>query len=509
MSCKGLVELIVLNIGLQAKILSTRTFTIFVVMALVTTVSTTPLTTFLYPPSYQKKLEAWKRGEIDWDGNELNPPTLDSPPERGTEKVLNTQVRRLLVHLRLDSLPSIFTFIALLGGEKPPVIARTHRARLELSTVPEDLDSSTNSSSEPVPKRPLEVHGLRMLELTDRTSSVMKVSEMEEHSYKDPVVNAFRTCAQLSNVAVSGNVSVVPEDSYAETLTGQASDHSSDLILIPWSEHGDISDGKNEIADDHFASGIQDAFIQKTFEQAKCNTAVFVNRGFGGPVMSESRSLSRSVSGLSHRGPPIQPIVDQSHHIYFPFFGGHDDRVALRFVLQLAQNTNITATITHFITPLVSPSKEGKSPEISGSAGKIHSGRESGSQLAISERVNTGDLYAVAAQDAALLHTLRDSLPDALTSRVVFVDVPTTSPVSDALNHALAEIAQSPRNAGDLIVVGRGLHTHSLNTEIELSANPSGTDMRKTLGVVAEAILSGGIRGSVLVIQADGRGLDI
>jgi Kef-type K+ transport system membrane component KefB len=37
MSCKGLVELIVLNIGLQAKILSTRTFTMFVVMALVTT----------------------------------------------------------------------------------------------------------------------------------------------------------------------------------------------------------------------------------------------------------------------------------------------------------------------------------------------------------------------------------------------------------------------------------------------------------------------------------------
>ena len=67
MSCKGLVELIVLvrlashvygelatnntqNIGLQAKILSTRTFTIFVVMALVTTFATTPLTSALYPP---------------------------------------------------------------------------------------------------------------------------------------------------------------------------------------------------------------------------------------------------------------------------------------------------------------------------------------------------------------------------------------------------------------------------------------------------------------------------
>ncbi|KAK0267060.1 hypothetical protein LTR35_016638, partial [Friedmanniomyces endolithicus] len=58
MSCKGLVELIVLNIGLQAKILSTRTFTIFVIMAIVTTFATTPLTAWLYPPWYQRKLEA-------------------------------------------------------------------------------------------------------------------------------------------------------------------------------------------------------------------------------------------------------------------------------------------------------------------------------------------------------------------------------------------------------------------------------------------------------------------
>jgi len=50
MSCKGLVEIIVLNIGLQAKILSTRTFTMFVVMALVTTFATAPLVSWLYPP---------------------------------------------------------------------------------------------------------------------------------------------------------------------------------------------------------------------------------------------------------------------------------------------------------------------------------------------------------------------------------------------------------------------------------------------------------------------------
>ena len=42
-----LVELIVLNVGLQAGILSQRVFTIFVVMALVTTFLTTPIVSYL------------------------------------------------------------------------------------------------------------------------------------------------------------------------------------------------------------------------------------------------------------------------------------------------------------------------------------------------------------------------------------------------------------------------------------------------------------------------------
>jgi hypothetical protein len=477
-------------------------------MALVTTVSTTPLVAFLYPPSYQKKLESWKRGETDWDGNQLHPEG-DMSSEGSIEKLQTTQVRRLLVYLRLDSLPSLFTFIALLGGERPQVMAKTHRSKIELSTVPENSDSTAHSSSALVSKPPLEVHGLRMLELTDRTSSVMQVSEMDEYSYKDPVVNAFRTFAQLNNVAVSGDVSVVPESSYAETLASQALDHFSDLILIPWNENGGISDGDS--TEDHFSSGLQDAFIQKTLEKATCNTAIFFNRGFGGPAISESRALSRSVSGLSlrsHREAPAQPIADRSHHIYFPFFGGVDDRVALRFVLQLAQNSNITATIIHFVMPLVSQSRDNRTSDIIADISKTASGRESGSQLAISERIDTGALYAGAAQDTALLHTLRDSLPSSLTNRVVFVDVPTTTPVADCLSHARQEVAQSPRNAGDLIVLGRGHHATISAAESELASNPSGAEMRKTLGIVAESIISGGVRGSVLVIQAGGRGLE-
>lgn len=169
MSCKGLVELIVLNIGLQAGILSQRTFTMFVVMALVTTVATTPLTKWLYPPWYQQKMEKWRRGETDQDGNHLH----SDPSSQGesVEKLKDAQVRRLLVYLRLDSLPSLFTFIALLGGDKKP---RRTTALGDVVEVSGESVEEGQTTTQPISMRPLEVHGLRILELTERTSSVMQ-----------------------------------------------------------------------------------------------------------------------------------------------------------------------------------------------------------------------------------------------------------------------------------------------------------------------------------------------
>jgi len=50
MSCKGLIELIVLNVGLSAGILTRLVFSMFVLEALVLTFATTPTVTYLYPP---------------------------------------------------------------------------------------------------------------------------------------------------------------------------------------------------------------------------------------------------------------------------------------------------------------------------------------------------------------------------------------------------------------------------------------------------------------------------
>lgn len=69
MSCKGIVEIVVLSVGYNAGIITSQVFSMFVVMTLVSTFLTTPLTMLSYPVSYREKVQRYMKGEIDWDGN--------------------------------------------------------------------------------------------------------------------------------------------------------------------------------------------------------------------------------------------------------------------------------------------------------------------------------------------------------------------------------------------------------------------------------------------------------
>jgi Kef-type K+ transport system membrane component KefB len=51
MNTRGLIELVVLNIGLEIGVITPTIFTMMVLMALVTTMMTTPLVEWVYPPS--------------------------------------------------------------------------------------------------------------------------------------------------------------------------------------------------------------------------------------------------------------------------------------------------------------------------------------------------------------------------------------------------------------------------------------------------------------------------
>ena len=68
MNTRGIFELIVLNVGVKAGIISTRVFTIMVLMTLITTFTASPLIDYLYPTREHKHSPALGSLEEEEEG---------------------------------------------------------------------------------------------------------------------------------------------------------------------------------------------------------------------------------------------------------------------------------------------------------------------------------------------------------------------------------------------------------------------------------------------------------
>lgn len=415
----------------------------------------------------------------------------DSNSDDAPGKSDTTEIRRLLVYLRLDSLSALFTFVNLLGPDTTAnTISKLHPRKSSRPGVEDE---------KPLRGKPLQVHGLRMFELTERLSSVMNNSEVEDSTVKDPVVNAFHTFGQLNNVATSGEVQIVPTDSFAETLTSSATAQTSDLVLLPWSEAGTLGESghfnSHDGSQDKFISGSHSEFIKNFLADAPCNVAVLVNNGFGGHAKeAETPKLHHAVTGLSNRSTPhltTMPIQNRSHHIFFPFAGGPDDRVALRFVLRLAHNSNVTATIL-YVKP--DPSATLEDDSVTPAPGTKTTTNVVAASVASSASASSPE------NDLTFFTTLRDSLPHDLSTRVSFE---TAEVGTDIVARAKADFEPCTQNAGNIFVAGRS------NGSVPLRMTSIAPEVRATLGAMAAAVVEARIGASVLVMRAAGRGVEM
>jgi hypothetical protein len=350
---------------------------------------------------------------------------------------------------------------------------------------------------------------------------VMQVTEGEQYfSRVDPVVNAFRTFSRLNDVAVTGRVAVVPTDSYAETLVESASEVNADFLLMPWSEFGSNAEDQPAASavssSERFAGRQQIELVQRVLQKALpvCNVGVFISAGFGGSLPRDIHApLDRSIGRLSARGRtglPTLPLTDKSHHIFFPFFGGADDQAAMQFVLQVAQNPNVTLSIVHF-TLQASDDVDEISPTLPATAqvrstfSRMTSKANKTEKRPEPEGNRTSKVIDdVTAQDLALLAAVRKSPPGELAGRITVTEINTTigTAPTDALSQATQLIDKSPNNAGDIIVTGR---RHPALGDQGLDG---GYDLWRTIGVVGNEMAVSDVKASILVIQAARRRMD-
>ncbi|EXJ83646.1 hypothetical protein A1O1_07270 [Capronia coronata CBS 617.96] len=500
MSCKGLVELIVLNIGLQAKILTTRTFTIFVVMALVTTFATTPLTTWLYPPWYQQKLELWKQGKIDWDGNPLHHDGDHDDSSEADTLAKTVVARRVLVYLRLDGLPSLFTLVSLFAHKRDELDGLPPQANNQPWAKDREVTQNTQAMASLVTlRRPLQMHALRLMELTERGSSVMRVTEIEEFAGRDPVIKAFGTFGHTRDIAVTGQIAVVPEHSFSSTLLSRAQDLRSDLIIIPWSETGSMSEYAHIFDDkpgDPLANKEFGALVSQMFDQARraCHVAVFIDPSvLSGPGTATADSpvhgrqpqqLSPTMTGKSnveHVNATVQfkPADSGRYRLLVLYQGYDDDLFAVRLGLQLVKNEMVDL---HILNVRMADDDD------------------------IEEYSKETGLHGSRTRSDHEFYLLRTCIPEGMRERVSIVDVDVGISGIEAV---LAAIAQ-PSAAETVVLVGRttpafGTGEHSLSSS-QVMAGSTSRDESRTLGPLATSLVKAvndrQLNAGLLVVQA-------
>jgi hypothetical protein len=173
--------------------------------------------------------------------------------------------------------------------------------------------------------------------VTKRTSAVLKSKVADSLIYNDPVVSVFRTFGHLGRLLVSAALSVVNYDEFPNAIVQHVADTKSQMVILPWSR------GSTSVDDDQGSSGTQNPFdgiFHKTTTQDQTNSVVyseFIRNVFQTSPTSVALFVDRGITAL-YTGPADQ-------HLFVPFFGGPDDRLALSFVVQLCSNPSIRATV--------------------------------------------------------------------------------------------------------------------------------------------------------------------
>ena len=330
----SLVELIVLNVGLQAGILDERIFSMFVFQALVLTFVTTPLTLLIYPPRY--RVHAGKSLE-----KAIVPGT---GPATSSDEFIRSKFTVVLDGM--EHLPPAMTLTHLLQ----PLSLKSNA--VEKSSIEKASSLESSAITDLSNRCSISVDALRLVGLTDRTSDVLRSQSTDTLIRNDPVLSIFRTFGRLNHFSMSAFLSVINNDEFSVQVVDHARERGSQVIVIPWLLASHMAEAS---ASDHTAPSYSpfDSLFSKTSGRDETASLVlrsqFIRRVFASSASDVALFIDRGLS--TDLGSTIYP------HIFLPFFGGPDDRLALSFVVQLCMHGAVSATVVR-IRQLDSDGKE-------------------------------------------------------------------------------------------------------------------------------------------------------
>ncbi|CAK8563907.1 unnamed protein product [Lathyrus sativus] len=253
MNTKGLVELIVLNIGKDRKVLNDQAFAICVLMALFTTFITTPIVMAVYKPA--RRGAPYKHKTIQ-------------------RKDRESELRVLACFHSTRNIPTLINLVESSRGTRK-------RGRLC-------------------------IYAMHLMELSERSSAISMVHKARndgmpfwnrKESDKDQMVIAFQTYGKLSSVNVRPMTAISALTNIHEDICTSAHQKRVAIIILPFHKHQRL-DGTMESLGHSFH-----VINQLVLSHAPCSVGILVDRGLGGTSQVQASDVSFNVVVVFFGGP--------------------------------------------------------------------------------------------------------------------------------------------------------------------------------------------------------------
>lgn len=200
MSCKGIVEIVVLNVGLNAQIISEKVYSMFIVMTLITTFLTTPLTRWVYPPRYREKLARMNAERANGENDLIN------CHELSIESLTRFKFSAVVLLLRkIETIPQLMFFIR-------------------------DLKNDGEDS---------EVRAIHLREFTSRTSHLLEASSAgeneitnneQEYANSTSILAIVSTFSTMLNLSFSAESILTPIKTFAASVNSRITSPSNFVL---------------------------------------------------------------------------------------------------------------------------------------------------------------------------------------------------------------------------------------------------------------------------------------
>ncbi|XP_027182439.1 cation/H(+) antiporter 15 [Coffea eugenioides] len=253
MNTKGLVEIIILNVGKDQKVLDDQSFAIMVIISVVKTSIIIPIVTLIYKPA--RKFAPYKKRTVQ-----------RSKPD--------SEFRVLVCVHTPRNVPTIINLL---------------------------------EASHPTKKSPICIYVLHLVELSGRASAMLIVHNSRKsgrpalnraQAQSDHIINAFENFEQHAGcVSVQPLTAISPYSTMHEDICNLAEDKRAAFIIIPFHKQQTV-DGGMESTNPAFRTINQNVLVN-----APCSVGILVDRGLSSSTRLAAGQVSHHVAILFFGGP--------------------------------------------------------------------------------------------------------------------------------------------------------------------------------------------------------------